>query len=73
MDKIKNGDLVQLKSGGPTMTVVDADDEKDITVNWFHPTSPLSAAAIDGQTAVYEIMVQEAHFPVCALKVVESA
>jgi len=38
MVNFKVGDLVQVKSGGPKMTVNDADDSDQIQCQWFSGT-----------------------------------
>lgn len=33
--EVKIGDVVQLKSGGPTMTIEDIDDSGNVKCKWF--------------------------------------
>lgn len=33
--EVKIGDVVQLKSGGPTMTIEDIDDSRNVRCKWF--------------------------------------
>lgn len=70
MDKIKNGDVVQLKSGGPKMTVEDAEDQTRISVTWF-PVVGFGAAVSTAD--MYAAEYQTGIFDACGLKVVESA
>ncbi len=35
MEKFQEGDVVQLKSGGPKMTVKAIDDDGDVYCQWF--------------------------------------
>ncbi len=35
MPKFQKGDVVQLKSGGPEMTVVEVDEKGRVTCTWF--------------------------------------
>lgn len=57
MNKLDVGDVVQLKSGGPQMTVVEVGESSDVKCMWFPDYKSES--------------VREDHFPIDALKKVQ--
>lgn len=43
MEQLKKGDVVQLKSGGPMMTVIEIDDAGRLYCQWFNSRGKVQA------------------------------
>jgi uncharacterized protein YodC (DUF2158 family) len=51
MTNFKDGDMVELKSGGPKMTIMEIDDQGGLTCQWFSG-SELTNAYFDKNSVI---------------------
>ena len=66
MQQFKIGDLVQLRSGSPLMTVkkYESTDEAEVTCQWFDKNEELQEKAFHQDTLVTSFDQKTSHYPI---------